>query len=115
MLKQLSQECRNIVSSKPAGNLSLLRKCGANDIRSLSMNKICMELKMKTPLLYSVLMTIAIPAGKCKKPIDWTPSVAVAAAILLKQRNKLVNSVQIVLLMLIKYNGFHVCITIIVQ
>ncbi len=76
------------------------------------MNKVCMELKMKTPLLYSVLMTIAIPAGKHEKPIDWTPSVAVAAAILLKQRNKLVNSVQIVMMMLIKYNGFHVCITI---
>lgn len=104
MLKQLSTECSKIVSSKEA---SLLRKSSVDNIRNFSLSSICQELNDRTPLLYSMLMTVATPHSR-KKIVEWYPSIAVAAAILLKQRCRMVNSVQLILMIIMKYCGFQV-------
>lgn len=104
MLKQLSAECSNIVSTKQE---SLLRKSKVNDIRNLTFTNICQELKDRTPLLYSIMMTIATPNSR-KKIVEWYPSISLAAAILLKQRCRMVNSVQLIVMIIMKYCGFQV-------
>lgn len=107
MLKQLTIECCDIVSSKAP---SLLRKTSAKDIRSMSLKNVCEELRNRTPLLYSTLMTIAIPKRSIQnKHLDWLPSVAMAGAVLLKQRSRMMNSVQLMLMLILKYSGHQVC------
>jgi hypothetical protein len=50
-------------------------------------------MKEHAPLLYSVMMTTATPNRKKYDATEWLPSVAIAAAVLLKQRCRMVNSV----------------------
>ena len=107
-LKQLSVECFDITSSK---SLCLLRKSAANDICSLSICNICQEIKDRAPMLCSVLMTMATSHNSINKDATWFPSVATAGAVLLKQRCCMINSVQILILILSKYSGFQVFIT----
>ena len=125
VLRQLSIECTTIVSPKTS---SILRSTTPEGIRNLSLQEVCHEWKQQTPLLYSLLMTTASPSqrnqqrrtkknsisisGKAKNSLedcDWLPSVAVAGSILLKQRSRSMNAVQLMLMMLIKYSGFQVC------
>ena len=111
MLKQLSVECCDIISSKRP---SLLRKTTASDIRKLSLANICHEMKERAPLLYSVMMTTATPNRKKYDATEWLPSVAIAAAVLLKQRCRMVNSVQLLIMTIIKFSRFQVylvCLT----
>lgn len=103
-LKEISKECSGMVST---ANPSILRKTSVTDMRKLSLKDVCLELKEKAPFLYSVLVTCAIPKGN-KTNAQWLPSVAVAASILLKERSKFMTAVQILMTILMKYNGFQV-------
>ena len=125
-LRQLSIECTTIVSPNTC---SILRNTTAEGIQNLSLQDVCNEWKQQTPALYSFLMTTASPsqrnqqrrAKKLSFPTSgqakdnyvehyaWLPSVAVAGSILLKQRCRSINAVQLMLMMLIKYSGFQVC------
>ena len=80
---EVSKECSLLCSSK---NTSVLRKCNADDIAELSLEKICKELKERAPFLFSILMTVGIPSQSVKKDVQWLPSVAAASSILLKER-----------------------------
>ena len=107
-LKEVAKECTGIVSRKKP---SLLRKTSAADMKELSFQKACFELKERSPLFYSVLMTAAIPSGGRKGNAEvekWLSSVAVAGSVLLKQRCQNMNAVQLMITTLIKYTGFHV-------
>lgn len=84
----------------------MLRKCEMEDVADLSLEKICEELKQRAPLLFCVLMTVGIPANSVKKDMQWSPSVAAASAILLKERCRLMNGFQILLMLCIKHTGF---------
>ena len=69
-----------------AKNPSLLRKTSAAEIQDLSLKKASSDLKTHTPLLYSVLMTAAIPVHNKKSNKDmWLLSVVVAASVVLKE------------------------------
>ena len=108
-LKEIGKECYAMVSAK---NPSLLRKTSAAEIQDLSLKKASSDLKTRTTLLYSVLMTAATPV--CNKRNDedmWLPSVVVAASVVLKQRCRNMNAVQLMVTTLIKYSGFHVSVT----
>ena len=107
-LREISKECSDIVSGK---NPSLLRKTSASEMQELSLQKVCSELETRTPLLYSVLITAATPVPSKTQGLNaekWLPSVAVAGSVLLKQRSRNVNAVQLMITTLIKYTGFHV-------
>ena len=57
------------------------------------------------------MMTAAIPVRNQKHSLGsekWLPSVAVAGSVLLKQRSRNMNAVQLMVTTLIKYTGFHV-------
>ena len=104
--KEVAKESENLVSNKHA---SVLKKISALDIKNLSLKEVCVELKERCPLLFSVIVTCAVPRERKESP-EWLPSVAVAAAVLMKQRSRMMNSVQIMLMTLIKYTGFQVCV-----
>jgi len=127
-LRELASECSKLVLTK-AKNPSILVKTKAEDISNMSLTSVCEEWKHRAPLLYSVMSTIACPPKKKSKSQEQKkvtsptksqnakrerqdtipPSVAVAGSILLKQRSRFVNSVQLLLMMIIKYTGFQVC------
>jgi len=80
-------------------------------MQQLSLQKVCSELETRIPLLYSVLITAAIPVRSKKQGLNaekWLPSLAVAGSVLLKQRSRSMNAVQLMIATLIKYTGFHV-------
>ena len=107
-LREISKECSDVVSVK---NPSLLRKTSASEMQELSLQKVCSELETRTPLLYSVLITAATPVPSKTQGLNaekWLPSVAVAGSVLLKQRSRNMNAVQLMITTLIKYTGFHV-------
>lgn len=104
-LKEIGKECCAMVSKK---NLSLLRKTSATEMQSLSLVNISNELKTRCPLLYSVLMTAGTTGRKKSSTQSWLPGVVVAASVVLKQRCRDVNAVQLMIATLIKYTGFHV-------
>ncbi|XP_067021001.1 uncharacterized protein [Acropora muricata] len=103
-LKEIGKECCAMVSKK---NLSLLRKTSATEMQSLSLVNISNELKTRCPLLYSVLMTAGTTGRKKSSTQSWLPGVVVAASVVLKQRCRDVNAVQLMIATLIKYTGFH--------
>ena len=62
-------------------------------------------------MLYSVLITVGIPVPSKKQGLKaqkWLPSVGVAGSVLLKQRSRNMNAVQLMITTLIKYTGLHV-------
>ena len=82
-LKEIAKECTGIASRKKP---SLLGKTSAADMKELSFQKVCFELKEHSrPLFYSVLMTGAILSGGRKGNANvqkWLSSVAVAGSVL---------------------------------
>ena len=56
VLKKLGEELNDLCARK---NLSVLRKSAKDDIMNFSLEKVCLELKERTPLFYGVLMTCA--------------------------------------------------------
>lgn len=120
-LRKLASECSALVSRKAP---SILRNTSSEEIAKLSLEAVCHEWKNQAPLLYAMLMTVASPKhaklnskrdakslpikNDSKEPDDWLPSVAVAGSVLLKQRSRYMNGVQLMLMMLMKYSGFQV-------
>jgi len=105
VLKEISKECCSLVSVK---NPSILRKLDVESMAELSMEKVCTELRGRTPLLFSFLMTVATPPRSMKSDLQWLPSVAATAAILLKERSKYMNGFQLLLTLVMRHTGFQV-------
>ena len=59
--------------------------------------------------MFSVMWSIALSKHSVKQQMEWLPSVAEAASILLKERSRFMNSFQLMLTMVIKYTGYQVC------
>lgn len=71
--------------------------------------KVCGEMAERCPLMYSFLLSVAIPSKSSKKStLKWLPSVAVAGSILLKERCRFMTALQIALMLCIKHCGFQV-------
>ena len=56
VLKKLGEELNDLCARK---NPSILRKSAKDNILDFSLEKVCLELKERTPLFYGVLMTCA--------------------------------------------------------
>ena len=69
-----------------------------------------MEIAERCPLMYSFLLSVAVPSIKSspKIGVKWFPSVPVAAAVLLKERCRFMNAIQIALMLCVKHSGFQV-------
>ncbi len=108
ILKDIVKECSSFTSSK---NPSLLRKVSLKDFELFSVEKICEEMAERCPLMYSFLLSIAVPYKSGPKAgLKWLPSVAVAAAVLFKERCRFMNALQMALMLCIRHSGFQVSI-----
>ena len=84
-LKEIDKECCNMCSSK---NTSLLRKTAKKEIINFSFTKLDEEVKQRTPLLRSVLMSASVRKTKTKRSdLYWMPAICMAAAICQKNRS----------------------------
>ena len=110
-LKEIGKECCSIVSKK---NPSLLMKTSATEMPHLSLEKVSVDLRNRCPLLFSVLMTAGTRQRNAAETKSWFPSVVVAASVVLRQRCRNINAVQLMITTLIKYTGFHVSVSLII-
>lgn len=106
-LKEICKESCSLVSSK---HPSVLRSVNVSNMAVLSLEKICQELRDRAPLIYSFMMTIAVPRRSVKEQVQRLPSIAAAASILLKERSRFMNGFQLILTMIIRHTGFQVCL-----
>lgn len=100
VLRLLTSEASSLCSRKEP---SLLRKTAKSDIDKFSFSSLCEEWKIKAPIFYSFLMSIA-----GSKNATWLPSVAVAGSVLLKQRNVQMNATATVLGIMLKTASIEV-------
>ena len=63
---------------------------------------------MSTDIFFSVECSCPIYKSSPKTSVKWFPSVAVAAAVLLKERCRFMNAMQIALMLCVKHSGFQV-------
>ena len=78
-------------------------------MRLLELKKVCDEFQERAPLFYSMLLTCAVPNDrKQSETIKWLPSVAVAGAVLLRERCMFLNAVQLMVSVLVKFSGIQV-------
>ncbi len=70
---------------------------------NFSFESVCEEWKTKAPIFYAFLMTVAN-----SKDATWLPSVAVAGAVLLKQRNTRMNAIAAILGIMLKTRSIEV-------
>ena len=98
--KVLRLVCSDLCSTKTP---SLLRKTGKKDMVNFSFESVCEEWKTKAPIFYAFLMTVAN-----SKDATWLPSVAVAGAALLKQRNTRMNAIAAILGIMLKTRSIEV-------
>ena len=94
VLHVLKEECTGLCSTtKP----SLLRKASPEDLAEMDLSAVAVELKARSPLLFSVLTTIAGCDVTCsidKIPHRTLSSLSVATGVLMHQRNMHVSAVQ---------------------
>ena len=88
-------------------NPSLLRKSSKEGLTDFDLQHVCEEWKVRAPLFYSFLM--ASPSNKRTKASSWFGSVAVAVAVLLKQRNKWMGATSSLLGTMMKTKSIEVC------
>ena len=101
VLKKFGEELNDLCARK---NPSILRKSTKDNILNFSLEKVCLELKERTPLFYGVFMTCA----NAKKETTWLPSIVVAASVLLKQRNSHMNTFATVISLTVKNRSTEV-------
>ena len=80
-LKEIQIKACLLVSSK---HPSVLRSVDVKNMAELSLENICQELRKRAPLIFSVMWSIALSKHSVKQQMEWLPSVAAAASILLK-------------------------------
>ena len=100
VLRLVGCEASHLCSTKTP---SLLRQTGKADMVNFSFESLCEEWKTKAPIFYAFLMTVAN-----SKDATWLPSVAVAGATLLKQRNTRMNAVAATLGIMMKTRSIEV-------
>ena len=105
-LKEIDKECCNMCSSK---NPSLLRKTAKKEIVNFSFTKLDEEVKQRTPLLRSVLMSASVRKTKTKRPdLYWMPAICMAAGICLKNRSSRMTALQLLNPLFIQHSGLMV-------
>lgn len=101
VLRIVSGEITGLCSIKRP---SLLRKSGKDDLENFDLKKICDEWKERAPVFYSFLLT----SCTTNREATWFPSVALAGSILLKQRNKHLNTTATIIGILMKTRSLEV-------
>lgn len=106
LLRAIAAECSELCSSKTA---SMSRRCSSDDMLKFHPEALCEEWMERAPLFYSILMSSAL-SGRRKdvKTVTWLPSVALAGSVLLRERSRGMNAMQLLVTTIIKSSGSQV-------
>ena len=106
LLRAIAAECSELCSSKTA---SMSRRCSSDDMLKFHQEALCEEWMERAPLFYSILMSSAL-SGRRKdvKTVTWLPSVALAGSVLLRERSRGMNAMQLLVTTIIKSSGSQV-------
>ena len=101
-LDAINEECNNLCRKSP-GNSSLFRKMPLSQIVNFNWSVLVTELESRAPLLFKALSSIAAHndhQNKSKVGATHHPGICMAAAVILKERNREMCGVQSVLSLL---------------
>ena len=102
VMKAVSKEVSGLCGkSRP----SLLRKTSKEDLQNFDLQKLCKEWQERAPIFYAFLLNTA---SRTNRKGTWFGSVALAASILLKQRNREMNATAAVMGILLKSKAAEV-------
>lgn len=108
VIRATAAECSELCSTK---NHSMARQCGSDDMLKFQPEALCQEWMDKAPLFYSILMSSALSERrKDVKTVTWLPSVALAGSILLRERSRGMDAMQLLVTTIIKTSGSQVII-----
>ena len=101
-LHSINEECNNLCR-RSTENISLFRKMSLSQIVNFNWSMLVSELESRAPLLFKALSSIAMhsdPRNKSKVGPAHHPGICMAAAVILKERNREMCGVQSVLSLL---------------
>ncbi len=113
--KEVHKECITLCSKKDP---CCLRKTKKEDMLNFSLKKVEDELRIKAPILSSILKVASTPKFKGVEKEDeseWLSSTVMAAAVLLKNRSPCMTAIQLLIIILLQHSGFMVCKNIILN
>lgn len=95
---------------------SISRNTSPQALIKLRIEDVCEEWLVKAPIFYDFLKSAAIPSKRSDvaQPVHH-PSVAVACAVLLRERCKEMNAIQHLISMIIKFSSYQVRETVPLQ
>ena len=111
-LRKIYLECSNICSQKKN---SMLRKTSKEEMKSFEFGALEEELKIVTPLFWSVLKTAAFCSNREKddgSEAAFSPAVCMAASICLKNRCAAMTAMQLLVTIILQHSGMMVSIDI---
>ena len=110
VIRATSAECAGLCSTKSP---SMARRYTANDMLDFGPEALCEEWMEKAPLFYSTLLSFALSTRrKDVESVTWLPSVALAGSILLRERSRGMNAMQMLVTTIIKTSGSQVLYTV---
>ena len=108
ILRALAAECSELFSTKKP---FMARQFSGNDTCMLKFHpeSLCEEWKEKAPLFYSFLMSRAL-SGRRKDvyTVTWLRRVALAGSVLLRERSRAMDAMQLLVTTIIKSSGSQV-------
>ena len=111
-LKDIDRECASICSKKKP---SILRQTNRKSMTDFSLEKLHEELKVRTPLLRSVLYVACFRKSNLERnQMYWMPALCMALSICLKNRSPYMTVLQLLNTLLIYHSGFMVGIKLFV-
>ena len=106
VIRATAAKCAELCSTK---NISMARRCGSEDMLKFQPQALCKQCMEKAPLFYTILLSCALSTRrKDTKTVTWLPSVAMAGSILLCERSKGMDAMQLLVITIIKSSGSQV-------
>ena len=106
VIRARAAECAELCSTK---NISMARRCGSEDMLKFQPEALCQEWMEKAPLFYSIILSCALSTRrKDTKTVTWLRSVAMAGSILLRERSRGMDAMQLLVTTIIKSSDSQV-------
>lgn len=106
VIRAVAAECSELCSTK---NPSMARQCDSNDMLKFQPEALCQEWMEKAPLFYCILLSSALSSRrKDVQTVTWLPSIALAGSVLLHERSRGMDAMQLLVTTIIKSSGSQV-------
>ena len=105
LLRLIKTEIDDLCSVKKP---SILRGTTKEKLLEFSLEKVCDEWAERAPMFHSFLRACCSKSRGTAKDLEWSPAMAVAGSVLLKQRNKHMNALASIIGLTIKTKSLEV-------